>query len=217
MFPAQAFAASTEVGAAPSICNISGMAARGAGSGVEVEIKFVGADFAQLRDRLAEVGARLESPRRLERNVVFDDDQGSLMNSGRLLRLRDGAEMTVKLPVDDDRFKARQELTIEVAEGDPVPLLAQLGFRPRWRYEKYREGWDLDGMWVTLDDLPFVGPVVEVEGPRERIDVVARQLGLNDATRSTGSYRDLYEAFIGRTGMPDGDMTFAAAGGSPPA
>jgi adenylate cyclase class 2 len=177
---------------------------------VEVELKYLGADLADVRRRLEEAGGHLAGPRALETNAVFDDDQGSLRIAGKVLRLRDSRELTVKTPVEDPKYKSRAEQTIHVADGDPEGVLRALGFRPSWRYEKYREGWDLDGMFVTLDEMPFVGPVVEIEGQRELIDATAEKLGLSGLRTSTGSYRELYEEYAAANGLAPGDMTFAA-------
>jgi adenylate cyclase, class 2 len=182
----------------------------GRGNSVEVELKYVGADLGEVRRRLQEAGARLEGERSLETNAVFDDDQESLRRSERLLRLRNGEELTVKIPVVDDKYKSRREITVHIADGPIEESLEGLGYRPTWRYEKWREGWDLDGMFVTLDELPFVGPVVEIEGDRERIDQTADRLGLGDVRTSTGNYRSLYDEYAQKNGLEPGDMTFAA-------
>jgi adenylate cyclase class 2 len=186
----------------------------GRGNSVEVELKYVGADLGGVRRRLQEAGARLEGERALETNVTFDDDTLSLKSSDRLLRLRNGAELTVKIPVEDDRYKSRQEITAHVADGNIEALLLGLGYRPVWRYEKFREGWDLDGMYITLDEMPFVGPVVEIEGDREKIDQTAERLGLAGVPTSTANYRALYDEYAARTGLERGDMTFAAEAAS---
>lgn len=180
-----------------------------------MELKYVGADLGEVRRRLLEAGARLEGARSLETNAVFDDDQASLRRTERLLRLRNGEELTVKIPVDDEKFKARREITLHTADGPIEEVLEGLGFRPTWRYEKWRESWDLDGMFVTLDEMPFVGPVVEIEGDRERIDQTADRLGLGDVRTSTGNYRSLYDEYVRETGMEPGDMTFAAEAAAP--
>ncbi|MDQ6747838.1 MAG: class IV adenylate cyclase [Candidatus Dormibacteraeota bacterium] len=186
----------------------------GRGNGVEVELKYIGANLEEVRGRLSEAGARLEGARSLERNATFDDPEESLRRSGKLLRLRDGSELTVKIPVEDEKFKSRREVTVHLADGNIDEVLEALGYRPTWRYEKYREGWDLDGMWVTLDELPFVGPVVEIEGERDRIDKTAAKLGLGSLRTSTGSYRALYDEHVATSGMEPGDMTFEAEAGS---
>lgn len=185
------------------------------GGGTEVELKYLGADLDDVRRRLREAGARLAQPRALETNLVFDDAEQSLRQSDRLLRLRNGRELTVKLPLADTAYKARQEINLDVAEGDIEPFLAGLGYAVDWRYEKWREGWEVGGMWVTLDELPFIGNVVEIEGDRQKIDEVAGRLGLSGHATSTATYLELFQDHPASRGVEPGDMTFAAeaAGG----
>ena len=168
------------------------------------------ADLADVKQRLRDAGARLVAPRALETNLVFDDAEQSLRQSDRLLRLRNGRELTVKLPLEDTTYKARQEINLDVAEGDIVSFLAGLGYEVDWRYEKWREGWDLGGMWVTLDELPFIGAVVEIEGDRHKIDEIASRLGLSGHTTSTANYLALFQDHRASLGLEPGDMTFAA-------
>jgi adenylate cyclase class 2 len=178
--------------------------------GVEVELKYLQADLEEVRRRLVEAGARLEQQRGLETNQVFDDDEESLHQSKRLLRLRNGNELTVKLPLEDDEYKSRTEINLDVAEGDIEGFLSALGYENRWSYQKWREGWDLKGMWVTLDELPFIGSVVEIEGDRERIDSTADRIGLSGKPTSTANYQTLYLDYCAARGVPPGDMTFSA-------
>lgn len=181
------------------------------GSIVETELKYLGPDFEAVRERLLEGGARLVGPRALEVNAVFDDPAGSLRRSGRLLRLRNQRELTVKLPVDDDRFKSRREITVMVEGGAIEELLAGLGYQVVFRYEKHREGWELDGMFVTLDELPFIGPVVEIEGDPAKIEETASRLSLDSLPTSTSNYLDLFAEYAIRRQLPDRTfMTFAA-------
>lgn len=176
-------------------------------------MKFLGPDLEAVRLALQTEGAVLEGPRQLETNDVFDDEHSTLATSGRLLRLRDGHELTVKLPIDDDAFKARQEINFHVVEPGVDLLLAGLGYRKVFRYEKYREGWDLEGMWITLDELPFIGGVVEIEGDRDRILPIAERIGLGGHSTSTANYRGLYLDWARQRGVDAGDLTFAAERG----
>ncbi len=180
------------------------------GSSTEVELKFLDPDLAEVRRLLQEAGASLEQPRTLETNMVFDDAAHSLRDSRRLVRLRNGRELTVKLPLEDSEYKSRQEINLDVAEGDVEGFLRGLGYVVDWRYEKWREGWDLDGMFVTLDELPFIGSVVEIEGERDKIDPTARRLGLAETPRSTANYQGLYREYATGHGIDGGDMTFEA-------
>jgi predicted adenylyl cyclase CyaB len=178
--------------------------------GVEVELKYLQVDLEEVRHRLIDAGARLEAPRSLESNQIFDDGDESLRHSKRLLRLRNGHELTVKLPLEDAQYKSRQEINLDVADGNIEGFLAGLGYESRWQYQKWREGWDLEGMWVTLDELPFVGEVVEIEGDRDRIDAVAERIGLAGKPTSTANYQTLYLDYCAARGMAPGDMTFSA-------
>jgi adenylate cyclase class 2 len=184
------------------------------GDALETELKYLDADLDAVRRRLAEVGARLVSPRALETNAVFDDDAGTLRQTDRLLRLRDGHELTVKMPVQSDRFKSRREITVDVT-GDAIEeLLRALGYRPTFRYEKYREAWDVDGAYVTLDELPFLGPVVEIEADPELIEPAAERLGLGSSPTSTSNYLALFAQYAREHGLPPGTfMTFEAERG----
>ncbi|MGB2940032.1 MAG: class IV adenylate cyclase [Candidatus Dormiibacterota bacterium] len=181
------------------------------GSIVETELKYLGPDLEAVRPRLREGGARLAVPRELETNTILDDSAGSLRSSDRLLRLRNQRELTVKLPIHDDRFKSRREITAMV-EGDAIEeLLAGLGYQVVFRYEKYREYWELDGLSITLDELPFIGPVVEIEGEPDKIEGIAHRLGLESLPTSTSNYLELFAEYARGNGLPEGSfMTFAA-------
>jgi adenylate cyclase, class 2 len=178
--------------------------------GTEVELKYLGADLDDVRQRLRDAGAQLAEPRSLETNLVFDDAQHTLRLSDRLLRLRNGRELTVKLPLDDTTYKSRQEINLDVTEGDIEAFLEGLGYEVDWRYEKWREGWDLGGMWVTLYEVPFVGAVVEIEGDRQKIAEIASRLGLSGHATSTATYLALFQDHLTSRGLEPGDMTFAA-------
>jgi adenylate cyclase class 2 len=183
----------------------------GRGNGVETELKYLGPEVEALRARLREVAAVLDSPRSLEVNLVFDDEAGTLRRSDRLLRLRDRRELTLKLPADSDSpFKSRVETTVMIESGDVEALLARLGYRVVWRYEKYREGWSLDGMYITIDEVPFIGAVVEIEGEPEGIERTAARLDVDGLESSTETYSALFQRWAREHRMEPGDLTFAA-------
>jgi adenylate cyclase class 2 len=178
---------------------------------VETELKYLGADLDAVRARLSVAGATLVAARELETNSVFDDAEESLRSTGRLLRLRNGHELTVKLPLEPGRFKSQREITAGVTEGSIEELLAGLGYQVVFRYEKYREYWDLDGATVTLDNLPFLGPVIEIEGEAETIDAAASRLELDGVPTSTENYLSLFQQHARAHNLPEGTfMTFEA-------
>lgn len=189
------------------------------GATKEIEVKLSFGSVAEARERIDRLGARQSRPRRFEDNVLFDRPVAPLHRSGRLLRLRrtdDGALLTYKAPVEadvtDELYKIRDEHETEI--GDPletVALLDGIGFVPVYRYQKYRTVFELDGLEICLDETP-VGCFVELEGPPERIDHAAEQLGFTPRQYLRETYRDLHERAIERGQAPPGDMLISAPG-----
>jgi adenylate cyclase class 2 len=173
----------------------------------ETEIK-LRREAKAAREALARADARLVHPRELEDNTLFDDERGALRAAGGILRLRTtptGGWLTFKgARRVEDGLKAREE--IETTLGDAAAtrlLLERLGFRPVFRYQKYRETWSLDGQHVVVDETP-IGDFLEIEGDAEGIHRVAAALGFTRGDYLTESYVALFFAAGGK-----GDMVFA--------
>jgi adenylate cyclase class 2 len=174
----------------------------------EVEIKLRVADVSAVRAALARAGAVLARERHFEDNVLFDDRQGSLREAGTVLRLRTtphGGVLTFKGPREDlDGMKSREER--ESAVDDPAALrviLRRLGYRPVFRYQKYRETWRHREQEIEVDETP-IGAFLEIEGDAEGIHAVAAELGYGRADYVTDSYVALFFAGGGK-----GDMVFS--------
>ncbi len=182
------------------------------GSGTESEVKLRVSDVAAARARLAACGARLVRARHFEDNLLFDDARGSLRAAGHVLRLRrtrDGdvpgeARLTFKgRRRIEAGIKTRAEFESGVADPDAVQaVLAGLGYRPLFRYQKYRETWRLGEAEVVLDETP-VGCFYEIEGRPEDIPSVAALLGYAPRDFVLESYAALFFGAGGR-----GDMVF---------
>ena len=178
----------------------------------EIEVKFIVNDVATMRQRIVELDAYLHHPRIYEDNWCFDTPDQRLQQKDRLLRLRrdDRVLLTYKepSPIADTAFKVRQEYEIEVSDFEQArALVEKLGFAPSLRYEKYRETFRYDGAEILLDETP-VGTFLELEGPREAIDAIAKRLGLDDASRITASYGDIFDAVRSAYNLTFSDMTF---------
>ncbi|ETW95798.1 MAG: adenylate cyclase [Candidatus Entotheonella factor] len=178
----------------------------------EIEVKFIVDDVAVLRQRIAGLEAHLHHPRTYEDNWCFDTPDQRFQQEDRLLRLRRDHRilLTYKEPPQtaETEFKVRQEYEIEVNDFEQArALVEKLGFAPSLRYEKYRETFRYDEAEILLDETPL-GAFVEIEGPREAIDAIAQQLGLDDANRITASYGDIFEAVRTAYDLPFSDMTF---------
>lgn len=175
----------------------------------ECEVKLEVDDVEALRGRLLQAGATVSGERALEDNRLFDDAQGTLAASGRLLRLRSHRGrhvVTFKAPdpgATDGRYKVRIEHETTIGDAAPFErLLAGLGYAPRWRYQKYRESWELHGLHVEIDETP-IGTYLELEGDPEEIDRAVAALDLAGHPYITASYGELARQKSGRTPPPD--------------
>ncbi|GAB4224450.1 MAG: class IV adenylate cyclase [Acidobacteriota bacterium] len=184
----------------------------------EIEIKIAVDDPAEARRRLGGAGLVALSPRIFEDNRVYDDADGSLAAAHRLLRLRSAGgrhTLTFKRPEsgpgsgsDSGRYKVRIEHEVEVSDPDEMhAILASLGYRVAYRYQKYRQTYALGRVEIDLDETP-IGTFMELEGPPEEIDRLAAALGYGPEDYITRTYRDLFVEH--RAGSTAGDMVFDA-------
>jgi adenylate cyclase, class 2 len=192
----------------------------------ETEIKLRVADLAGMIRKLGHLGARC-SGRVLERNALFDTPDEDLRRRGRLLRLRieipassrlipGGLARTVvtsKSPVPapaGSRYKEKLERELVVGSPRAWPDgLRSLGFRPGFRYEKFRTTFRLPGLHLDLDETP-VGVFLEIEGGPRPIDRISRALGFSPRGYIRSTYWDLYAKECRRRGQIPGNMLFAA-------
>jgi adenylate cyclase class 2 len=173
----------------------------------ETEVKLRVRDLGSVREALRVLGARPVHERHFEDNVLFDDAAGTLRARGTVLRVRRtlrGGVLTFKGPREiRDGVKSREERETAVADPEALDgILRRLGYRPIFRYQKYRESWSHGGQSVELDETP-IGSFVEVEGDAAGIHAVAAALGYGPADYLTESYVGLFFA-SGRSG----DMVF---------
>ncbi len=180
---------------------------------IEEEVKLVFSDAAAARQAVRATGARLVVPRRLLDDTLFDTSDDRLRQAGTALRLRrDGASgvLTWKGPARAGPVKAREE--IETTVGTPSAceaLLRALGYRPRFRGQKYREEYTLDGAAVVIDETPL-GVFVEIEAEPAAIARVATALGRSPADYRLESYPTLWRQHCMEQRRPFGDMLFDA-------
>lgn len=179
----------------------------------EIEIKFCVADVRALTRRLRISGFRLVTRRTHEMNTLYDLPGQPLRKRGELLRLRKyGTEwvLTHKSKGRVGRHKTRVELETEVSDGGRMDaILLALGYRPTFRYEKFREEWSDQAGQVVIDETP-IGNFGEIEGPPRWIDRTAKQLGIGPEQYITDTYAGLFFGWKRRTRSPAREMTFAA-------
>ena len=177
---------------------------------IEVKLRFESPD--QARRRLERAGARRVGERTFEDNVVYDDERGGLAASRKVLRLRRygaSATLTFKAPVEGSfRHKVREEHETAVAQPDAVErLLSGLGFRPVYRYQKFRTHYEIGGLSASLDETP-VGCYVELEGSPDAIDRTAAAMGVPPDEYILSNYRELHEQQARARGEQAGDLVF---------
>lgn len=181
---------------------------------LEVEVKFLLADLAAVRERILQTGAVLIAPRVYERNVRFDTADEALLRREELLRLRQDTSVTLTYkspsPAErDSEAKVREEIEVQVDDFERMAtILGRLGFQPQQVYEKYRETFHLAGVDILLDEMPY-GAFLELEGSEETIRATAARLGLDWSERILGNYLGIMALLQERYSLPFRDVTFA--------
>jgi adenylate cyclase, class 2 len=178
----------------------------------ELEVKFFVSDLQAVERRLQALGAHLSLRRVFEVNLRFDTPGGDLGRNFQVLRLRQDviARLTYKGPASGlEGVRLRREIEFEVSDFDSArAFLDALGYQVMLIYEKYRTAYDLDGVEVSLDELPY-GTFVEVEGPSPiAIREVTYKLGLDWNAAIPASYTVLFEQLKARLGLSMRDLSF---------
>ena len=161
----------------------------------EIEIKFALRDREALVRKLHEIGAQRLYPETFEDNIVLDR-RGELRTKGALLRVRKFgryAIATYKGAVAfEGNVKTREEVQTGVESFElAIKIFDALGFKPVFRYQKFREVWRVREVEVVLDRTP-IGDYFEIEGQLDVIRAVAEELGMNLDHGIRQSYADLY-------------------------
>ena len=163
--------------------------------GQEIEIKFPLKDRQALVRKLDEIGAQRLYAETFEDNIVLDR-RGELRTKGSMLRVRKFgryALATYKGPVAfDGGVKTREEVQTGVESFElAIQLFDSLGFKPVFRYQKFREVWRIRDVEVVIDRTP-IGDYFEIEGALDVIRGVAEELGMNMEHGIRQTYADLY-------------------------
>ncbi len=179
----------------------------------ELEVKFYVNDLAGMEKQLVKLGATLVQPRTHEYNLRFDTPGGDLAQAESMLRLRRdaGSHVTFKGPSSTlGGVLARQEIEFEVSNFSAAQkMIEALGFRSKFVYEKYRTTYALEGLKVTLDEMPY-GPFVEIEGKEAAgIQAAAQQLNLDWQQRLPETYVSIFRRLKELFNLHFADLTFA--------
>jgi len=197
----------------------------------EVEIKLRVSNIDGILVSIHKLGAKSRG-RVLEQNMLFDTPDSGFRRSGRLLRLRrqtpapghsmrggpHSAILTSKAPPAIPRrsvpksrmYKEVQENEEHVKDSISLSrILRVLGFRPGFRYEKYRTSFRHRSLHLDLDETP-VGTFLELEGKPEEINRTARALGFAPKDYIRATYWTLYAADCRRHHRKPRNMLFGS-------
>ena len=178
----------------------------------EIEAKFYLIDLGKLEQNLVKLNAETIQERVHEINLRFDLADGSLTRAHRVLRLRQDARawLTFKGPAQaGESVAVRQEIEVQVSDfGSARRLLEALGYQVSILYEKFRRSYRLDGLLITLDEMPY-GLFCEIEGAdADSIQAMAERLGLLWPARINASYLELFDHLKTKPGLTLRHLSF---------
>jgi adenylate cyclase class 2 len=170
-------------------------------------------DLEIIRRKLRKLQFVICKQRIFEANVLYDTGGASLASQGELLRVRSEGDATLlsyKGAAKPGKHKNREELETYIDNPKAfAEILNRLGFKPGFRYEKFRTEYAKAGESgvVMLDEIP-IGNVLEIEGGARWIDQTAKSLGFSTADYVTKSYGALYVEHCQARGIVPTNMVF---------
>jgi adenylate cyclase class 2 len=196
----------------------------------EIEIKLRITNIPTILHKINSLGAKTQGRVR-EQNTLYDTPRSHLRRRDMLLRLRietpaarktqntrsERVILTSKAPPHrpptkkPPRYKERAEREQEVPKSSrqTAAALTSLGFRPTFRYDKFRTTFRLPNLHLDLDETP-AGTFLELEGEPQAIDRAATALGFTKKAYLRATYWDLYVADCRRRGTNPKNMLFPA-------
>lgn len=197
----------------------------------EIEIKLRITDIPELLRKIKKLHV-IPQPRLREQNILYDTPQSHLRRRKMLLRLRietsanhhapanpakERVILTSKAPPQPQRnnrpsrykIRAEREQVASISSRQYAKALTSLGFRPAFRYDKFRTTFRLQDLHLDLDETP-AGVYLELEGTPKAIDRAAKALGFAKDQYLRATYWDLYVAACRRRGTKPKNMLFSA-------
>jgi|SRR3989344_1864657 len=162
---------------------------------IEYEATFTNIDKDVMRQALQKAGAECLRPKFMQKRSVFYLPSGHEIKGGWLRVRNEGDKITMSLKVvDGDRIENQKEICLTVDSFDEaVQFLVSVGAREKSYQETKRELWRLDRAEITIDEWPFLKPLVEIEADSEMVvRAAAEKLGLDYATARFCAVDTLY-------------------------
>src|SRR5271155_3767959 len=197
-------------------------------SNPEIEIKLRITDQPSIERKIIALRSTPQ-PRVQEQNTLYDTPQSHLRQRHMLLRLRvetpaphnkptgkkERVTLTSKAPPQSQKKKkqprykigAEREQVVSISSRQYAKTLTSLGFRPTFRYDKFRTTFRLPNLHLDLDETP-AGTYLELEGDPKAIDRAAKALGFTKKHYLRDTYWALSAAACRRRGTKPKNMLF---------
>jgi adenylate cyclase class 2 len=167
---------------------------------IEYEATFLNIDKDEIRQKLKKVGAVLLQPEYLQKRIPFHLPKEK-RSENKFVRVRDeGDKITLSLKIiDGNKIENQKELCLEVNSFDEtVKFLKLIGCEPKSYQENKRELWKLDNVEITINEWPFLEPLIEVEGKsEEEVKKVSEKIGFDYSSALFGSTTTPYQIKYG--------------------
>ncbi|MBI3653659.1 MAG: class IV adenylate cyclase [Acidobacteria bacterium] len=184
---------------------------------LEIEVKLAGENLDGFRH--AGFALHLVEARHFEDNRLLDAEDRGLFQQGAALRVRSvngKGVLTYKGVAQDSAtaiLKVREELESPVDDPERVlAILARLGFRQSFRYQKYRTVYHLThnnrAITVTFDETP-IGNFIEIEGDEVGVLDTMQAAGFSATDIIRESYPELQAKRCKERGLPIEDLLFS--------
>ena len=164
---------------------------------MEIEIKAEADDFGSIRKRLSELGAEYAG-KTVQKDVYFNHPSSDFYRTDEALRVRyasEGVFLTYKGPKLDMETKSREEIEVEVSDGEKVEnVLEKLGFHRVGTVRKLRTLYSFNDMQIALDHVDGLGFFVELEIAGEHTEENIEKLF--DTARKLGLGRFIRESYL---------------------
>jgi adenylate cyclase class 2 len=174
---------------------------------LEIELKFPGADLAQLERQLLAWGAKAQEPQE-EADHYFNAPDRDFAHTDEAVRLRRKGSanfITYKGPKQGLQGKTRTEIEVPLADGaavarDLVRFLEGLGYRSVAEVRKRRQIYRLDrsgfSVEVCLDEVRGLGKFAEIEIKAPLRQLKAAQRVLTETAAALGLGADERRSYL---------------------
>lgn len=175
---------------------------------IEVEYKFFVDDKESLI-KILDRKTKNKKPRQYQSSVMFDNPAGLMQVTDGRIRVRTLGKsgnkvLTYKKPLPP-KNGAKREIEYEISFQDPngqiEKILEAMEFTPTTSYERYQTSWEINGVHVTLDEYPYAD-IIEIEGEKERIERLAKELGFDTRKGLTKPVDTLFQEWRKKRGLP---------------